>query len=271
MSMEKKTVVMDFSGVYSRQRFCRGEEFSLVDVRGFPGTNCYCDGEACASLREKLGKYPAEGIHFLDSGNYHYMSRIWMEKIREPFRLLVFDNHTDMQPPAFGGILSCGGWIAAGLEELPKLREVVLVGPGEEEFAEDFAALSVTDRSVLLYGRSRLRESPRQELFSFLRELDAALPLYVSIDKDVLCPEDACTAWSQGEMRLAELLACLEVLREGIRSRGLKVIGADICGECPCDATVGEEEMLRNDRANAALFQELKQWDFFCGGRKSGI
>ena len=40
-----------------------------------------------------------------------------MEKIDMPFRLILFDNHTDMQPPAFGGLLSCGGWAAEALEK----------------------------------------------------------------------------------------------------------------------------------------------------------
>ena len=43
----------------------------------------------------------------------------------------MFDNHTDMQPPAFGGLLSCGGWVAEAIEELPLLREVILAGPDE--------------------------------------------------------------------------------------------------------------------------------------------
>ena len=56
--------------------------------------------------------------------------------MEHPFRLLVFDNHTDMQLPAFGGLLSCGGWIAASLEEVPMLQEVILVGPDEEAYTQ---------------------------------------------------------------------------------------------------------------------------------------
>ena len=48
--------------------------------------------------------YPTAGIHFIDSGNYHYMTRLWLTRMDQPFCLLVYDNHTDMQPPAFGGI-----------------------------------------------------------------------------------------------------------------------------------------------------------------------
>ena len=55
---------------------------------------------------EPLG---AEGIHFLDSGNYHYVTKLWLDQVKEPFDLLVLDHHTDLQQPMFGDILSCGG------------------------------------------------------------------------------------------------------------------------------------------------------------------
>ncbi len=241
-----------------QQHFYEGEDPIRVDVRNLPGTNCYCGEEACASLREKIRNLPAEGIHFIDSGNYHYMSRIWLEKIGEPFRLLVFDNHTDMQPPAFGSILSCGGWIAAALEELPYLREVILVGPGEKEFEEDFAMLGTAGGSVSLFGRESLgKASSGEELTAVMERIDGSLPLYLSIDKDVLCREDACTAWSQGEMRLEELLACLRTLRKRAKTGTLRILGIDICGECPRDGWDQTEGTERNDRANRAIKEAL--------------
>ena len=103
--------MMDFSGIYEEQQFWRGKKVARVEARDIPGTNCYCDEDAMNEIRSRIAPYSSGEIHFIDSGNYHYMTRIWLEKIEEPFELLVFDNHTDMQPPAFGGLLSCGGWI----------------------------------------------------------------------------------------------------------------------------------------------------------------
>ena len=110
--MKRNIVIMDFSGIYQEEQFYEGEQISWIDLSDISGTNCYCDGDAQAQILERMEKYPVSGIYFIDSGNYHYMSRIGIGRVKEPFNLLVFDNHTDMQLPAFGGLLSCGGWIA---------------------------------------------------------------------------------------------------------------------------------------------------------------
>ena len=130
-----KILMMDFSGIYEDQQFWRGKEAVRVEARDIPGTNCYCDEDAMNAIRSRIAPYSSGEIHFIDSGNYHYMTRIWLEKIPEPFELLVFDNHTDMQPPAFGGLLSCGGWIYDSIMELPLLKKVILIGPDEEAFS----------------------------------------------------------------------------------------------------------------------------------------
>ena len=41
--------------------------------------------------------------------------------------------------------------------------------------------------------------------------------MYVSIDKDVLCQEDARTNWDQGDMKLEEL----ELMVEEMRNTGI--------------------------------------------------
>lgn len=204
---------MNFSGIYKQQQFWQTGEIqrniSWVEVQELPGSNCYCDGDAMETLRQKLEEFDADGIHFIDSGNYHYMSRIWLEKLNTPFRLVVFDNHTDMQPPAFGGLLSCGGWVAASLEELPLLKEVLLVGPDQEAFDQTEPVLR---EKVRFLSREKLGEMTLEEKISFFEELTAEFPTYLSVDKDVLCPEEASTTWSQGEMTLEELCQFVKIL-----------------------------------------------------------
>ena len=44
-----------------------------------------------------LNRMELPGIHFLDSGNYHYVTGIMTEQIKQGFSLILFDHHTDMQ------------------------------------------------------------------------------------------------------------------------------------------------------------------------------
>lgn len=166
-----------------------------------------------------------------------------------PFRLLVFDNHTDMQLPAFGGLLSCGGWIAASLEEVPMLQEVILVGPDEEAYTQVEPEFQ---QKVQFLSREKLLAMTGEEKNTFFRNLRADLPMYISVDKDVLCTADASTTWSQGDMSLEKLQKFLEIVLQQ-----QQILGMDICGECDPDAC---ERNLLNDRANQKLLELWKKY-----------
>lgn len=132
--MKNNIMIMNFSGVYEMQGLKTALEkkvdsvvaeaenmaakpvITQLDFQDIPGTNCYCDSLAEEEIGKRIIPFGPEGLHFLDSGNYHYLTKLWLELVKEPFELLVFDHHTDMQCPAFGGILSCGGWIREALE-----------------------------------------------------------------------------------------------------------------------------------------------------------
>ena len=246
----KETVIMNFSGIYKNQNFYKNyaeEEIFWTELSDLSGCNCYCDAEASDRIRKELQAFTGNGIHFIDSGNYHYMTRLWLEKLQVPFRLLVFDNHTDMQPPAFGGLLSCGGWIAVSLEELPLLQEVILVGPDEEAYTQVEPDLQ---QKVLFLSREKLSTMTAEEKEGFFNNLSEDLPLYVSVDKDVLCKGDASTTWSQGDMHLSELMSFLELVLER-----QNILGMDVCGECDMDSC--SEDFL-NDHANEAI---LRLWE----------
>lgn len=246
----KETVIMNFSGIYKNQNFYKNyaeEEIFWTELSDLSGCNCYCDAEASDRIRKEIQAFTGKGLHFIDSGNYHYMTRLWLEKLQIPFRLLVFDNHTDMQPPAFGGLLSCGGWIAVSLEELPLLQEVILVGPDEEAYTQVEPDLQ---QKVLFLSREKLSTMTAEEKEGFFNNLSEDLPLYVSVDKDVLCKGDASTTWSQGDMHLSELMSFLELVLER-----QNILGMDVCGECDMDSC--SEDFL-NDHANEAI---LRLWE----------
>ena len=246
----KETVIMNFSGIYKNQNFYKNyaeEEIFWTELSDLSGCNCYCDAEASDRIRKEIQAFTGKGLHFIDSGNYHYMTRLWLEKLQIPFRLLVFDNHTDMQPPAFGGLLSCGGWIVASLEELSLLQEVILVGPDEEAYTQVEPDLQ---QKVLFLSREKLSTMTAEEKEGFFNNLSEDLPLYVSVDKDVLCKGDASTTWSQGDMHLSELMSFLELVLER-----QNILGMDVCGECDMDSC--SEDFL-NDHANEAI---LRLWE----------
>lgn len=256
MDKKKNTItVMNFSGIYRREQFGEDEIF-WVDASDISGTNCYCDGEAFETIVQRIVEIPAEGIHFIDSGNYHYMSRIWLKKVTEPVTLIVFDNHTDMQPPAFGGLLSCGGWIAAALTELWQVRKVILIGPDEAAFSQVEAELK--ERTEFL-SRERLREMNPGQRAEFLDKLlkEGQGSLYISIDKDILCPGEADTSWSQGDMKLSELLDMLKNVFQCAESTQREIIGVDICGE-----SEGSDNREENVKANRELIKLLREASF---------
>ena len=253
--MKPSITIMNFSGIYEKESFYLETDHSWLDMKHLSGTNCYCDDEAMDAIREKIVSLETKGIHFLDSGNYHYVSRIWMEKIHQPFQLLVFDNHTDLQPPAFGGLLSCGGWIADSLEKLPELKKVFLVGPDGE-------ACSRTDREyqkkTIFLTREMLQEArEKQDLFSALEALgmDYRQPVYISVDKDILSTVEIKTNWSQGDMSFTELLDLLSQVLLCWKKEGGEILGVDICGE-PQLQEAGTEE---NDRVNKDLMHLLEK------------
>ena len=265
-----KPFCFSLSGIYESEGYAWEQAGKIWDLRELRGTDGYLDPETEQFLEAELGRKKETKelprIRLLDSGNYHYMTRLWLTRMDQPFCLLVYDNHTDMQPPAFGGILSCGGWIAAALEELENLKYVILVGPDEAAYEQ--VDENLKDRVIFL-SREKLQVMNDEERNWFLRETvsevcnwrkseglqedaEKFLPLYISVDKDVLCTEDAQTTWSQGDMRLTTLVSGVQTVLECAKESSGKIAGVDICGEADSEA-VHENEA--NDYANEKLLE----------------
>lgn len=231
----------------------------LIKCSELKGTNAYCDPEAEEELRRRISCVPdmPQGIHFLDNGNYHYLSALITEQIKIPYVLLLIDHHPDFRPPAFGEVLSCGSWVLRALRTQPLLRRVVMAGVDEQLFYEEGA----DEVNVILAKSSGASSLPA----SVLQLLPAELPVFLSIDKDVLSTEEVRTNWDQGRMRVAELLELVETV-----CKNRQVIGADICGEpAQADATLefcpscvfggaGESCAERSVAVNAALLHALR-------------
>ena len=226
--MKKRVSIFNFSGIYDIESFYRNDKSSIcVNCREIPGTNCMCDDAAMEMIRGRISEagIGADEIHFIDNGNYHYMSAIMLEQVKEPCSLVVFDHHPDMQPPMFGDILSCGGWVLYALEHSSFIRDVHVIGADRkliEELPEDVRSRAqFYDVSEVVLG-----------VDDDDREAEIMLPktqytVYLSIDKDVVLDSELTTNWDQGEMRMADLLSAV---RRFIAER--EIIGIDICGEC---------------------------------------
>jgi arginase family enzyme len=218
-------IYCDLSGIYGSVK--ETESVKRIDLSKIEGTNGYCSEEAQELVRAALEAYGPEGMHFLDNGNYHYLSLFWLEKIKEPFDLFVFDRHTDMQESALMPVLSCGSWVLEVLKRgsVP-VNKIWLIGPPEEDFllADEHYRSKVVP--VPQEEADRL-EDPSAALAGISADpYDKRLPAYISVDKDVLSETELKVNWEQGGMPAA----CLEKLISYI-CKARRVIGMDVCGE----------------------------------------
>lgn len=203
--MDASVIIMDFTKVYRNQSFYLDYDHVLIDCTDITGSDCYCDGDAAGAIRDRIAGHPVRAVHFLDSGNHHYVTKFWTDRIRQDFLLVVADHHHDMQPPLFQDILSCGGWVRTVLETNPYLKQVLFIG--------------VSKQYALIHDDGRILCYPARPIPS--------LPAYFSIDKDVLHPRIVTTNWDQGSMSFRKLHGILTELLSHH-----KVLGVDICGEC---------------------------------------
>ena len=234
-------------------------EIRWFDCTRIDGTDCYCDDEAQAILRKQIteaNSINTPGIHFFDNGNYHYMSKLWTDSVPDPFDLVVFDHHPDMQPPRFEGILSCGGWIKEVLDNNKFVQNVTVIGVADhlvEEIQED---LSQANAAEILDRVTFIRESELTAVTLEGRSPDRVhltshtTPVYISIDKDALNTQEAATNWDQGSLTFEQLAETLQAL-----AQNRKILGIDICGERARD--MGFEDTAAADALNNTLNEKL--------------
>lgn len=270
--MERITV-FDFSGVYRDETFYRDLSHEWIDCTDLSGVNGFCDEEALAEIRRRSEGLTGR-IHFIDGGNFHYISYVMVMKIEEPFTLVVFDHHTDMKPSLFEELLSCGCWIKRALDDSRYLKRVVLLGVSDElaetippEYRE---RVTVVPESVVAPESAEISESAAEPestaepesavvpesmairdeawLESLRAELDGSV--YLSVDKDAFHESEAVTDWDQGTMTLGQLERVCLILKDRCR-----VLGVDVCGEADSNGGgISYDEAVRiNDRANEKI------------------
>jgi hypothetical protein len=196
---------------------------------------------APARLVEKFYReYEPDLASFLlyGSGDFHYLSALWLRRVARPVVLISFDNHPDwdVRPPKWG----CGGWVNRALE-LPQVQRASIWGCGNFECwwpRQIFGNLSAERAGKLevhpwaderpLKDRGRrgaiLGENWRDHFERFLKSLRGD-DVYVTIDLDCLRANEAATSWENGRFALSDLVWALTQLRNACR-----IVAGDICG-----------------------------------------
>jgi arginase family enzyme len=172
------------------------------------------------------------------SGDFHYLTALWLRRVAGPVIAISFDNHPDwaITPPRW----AAGGWVNRALE-LAHVRRVSVWGCGNFEcwWPHSILGNGRAERSGKLEvhpwadhrppkDRQRrgaiLRENWRQHFEQFATDLRGR-DVYVTIDLDCLRAEEAVTNWENGRFTIVDLVWALRKLRESAR-----IIAGDICG-----------------------------------------
>ena len=273
---KRENLILDFTHVYCDEYIKDIDRFRYIDCSDIEETDMYCSKEANKRIWEKIKPYGIQGIHYIDSGNYHYISKIITDHIDEPFGLVMYDHHTDMQIPMVPEMMSCGDWAGQALSQNKNLRQLVIVGPPEKDIDQTLESYNGSQRGrLLIFSAEDLHGGLLENKLKLIR---TDLPLYISIDKDVLGTEDCETNWSQGDMSIDGLERLLGVFLGGQGEernydayrnderyagdiRHSRILGIDICGEIQTDIPVPEylEAEEKNEKVNIELFRFISE------------
>ncbi|CBA16274.1 arginase family protein [Xanthomonas albilineans] len=214
----------------------------------------WCDGLRFACSLARLRRFGAvldaalpmhHGTVLLGSGDFHHLSLPLIARLAQrtsvPLRVVVFDNHPDNMRFPFA--VHCGSWVRR-IAALPQVERIEVAGIT----SSDVGLAHAWENHLLPLYRGKLRYwctgvdvrwarrlglgqavrgfSSSAEMMDALLEHLRATPMstYLSLDKDVLDPQEVRTNWDQGELRVPHLLAAIQVLHGHL-------CGSDITGE----------------------------------------
>lgn len=222
-----------------------------------PRLRLLANGEAAHTLARRLGPAGQGELCFYGSGDFHHLTALLVARLDEPVCVIHFDNHPDwVRLPRS---LNCGSWVSRALEQ-PNVARVVTLGPCSTDIlAPQFKG---ADLAALRSGRLEVRphtsaatfyagagfEAPGVSATSGLgrgglvwQGLDGGpwaeviaeiaarlppLPLWITLDKDVLRPQEAVTNWDQGQLSLDQVLEAISIFAAHRPVRGM-----DVCGD----------------------------------------
>ena len=274
--VKNENMILDFTHVYRDEDIKDIDRFRYIDCSDIQETDMYCSKNAYEKIWGRIEPYGIQGIHYIDSGNYHYITKIITDHITEPFGLVMYDHHTDMQIPMVPEMMSCGDWAGQTLIQNENLRQLEVVGPPESDIEQTLESYSGSQSGRLLtFSAEDLHGGLSEDKLKHIR---TDLPLYISIDKDVLGTEYTETNWSQGDMSIDGLERLLSVFLGGQGEekntdacrnderydggiRHSRILGVDVCGEVQTDISVPEYLVAeeKNEKVNIELFRFISE------------
>lgn len=184
------------------------------------------------------------GTVFMGSGDFHHLSLPLIERATAsgpPATVVVFDNHPDNMRFPFG--VHCGSWVWR-VASLPQVAHVHVVGITSSDIGLAHSwenhlrplyrkRVTYWSTGVAIDWARRLGlgqavrgfASSGDLLDAFIAQITASsMPVYLSIDKDVLDPADAMTNWDAGCLRAGEMISVIGRLRD-------RLVGSDVTGD----------------------------------------
>lgn len=218
--------------------------------------------ELRSRLKEMRASYPGPWLTYLGSGDFHHLTLLLLESFpvdREETHLVLIDNHPDWYThwPKY----HCGNWISSALR-LPWLKSVTMIGQNSSDlygrsffgvpyrdfvegrihiypyerkkicvpFRWDSSVRGAKESATHWYGTEirfeTVNEYGASAIFQKVAEQLKGKKVYLSLDKDAFCKQDALTDWDQGKLTLQEVLEGIQILKQKCQWAG-----ADICGE----------------------------------------
>ena len=172
------------------------------------------------------------------SGDYHYLTALWLRNLAQPFTLVSFDNHPDgdTRPPYW----ACGSWLSRALD-LSAMESATVWGCGNFElewphrlFANyrgiragrlDVRAWAERLEPKSLKRWNHIRRETWRESFDEFASALAGRRIYVTVDIDCLAESDAATNWENGLFTAADVAWALCRL-----NASGTIVAGDLCG-----------------------------------------
>lgn len=245
-----RTRILDLDeSLIQQEQLLRRSAATILPLREWgPSIRIACQFNLFRRFEERLSaligaEHDTEPVlHFLGSGDFHHVTLALLRRLHHPCNLLVLDNHPDwMRGVPFS---HCGTWLYHAAQ-LNTVRHIFHVG-GDVDFDNHYRWLAPwrwlrSGKIVVVPARrrfcgrrwSQIEHAPLPRpigadwLAPFADEL-AALPLYVSLDKDVLMASEATVNWDSGHLKWQDVLNVLEAFST---AAGGEWAGIDVVGD----------------------------------------